>query len=169
MWRGVLVGTVVAILAVAVWASCTTDVSVGTAEGARPIAEYFNVDQDLDAGACPGAPTPLDVSRSVYARLYRGPGVTDVHLVKTTSRIDRFFRRHGITFIATSQPSEVGYRAIIGGSVSEMERALTEADLTASSPEGRLISARIVYDDLRAFLETHALPSRSAINIVLLE
>ena len=41
--------------------------------------------------------------------------------------------------------------------------------MEADSLEGRLMSARIVYDDLRAFLNTHALPSQPQINIVLLD
>ena len=169
MWRSLPNGMLVSVLALAVWASCTADVPVGPTDGTGPIAEYFQGHQDLYADACPGAPTPLDVGGSVSARLYRGPGVADVDLVKTTSRIDGFFRRYGITFSTMSPPSEVRHRTIIGGSVSEMERALAEADVGASSPEGRLISAGIVYRDLRAFLKTHALPSRSEIDIVLLD
>ena len=120
MWRSVPGGMLVGILAVAVWASCTTDVAVAPTNGTGPIAEYFQGDQDLYAGACPGAPTPFDVGGSVSARLYRGPGVANVDLVKTTSRIDGFFRRYGITFSTMSPPSEIWHRTIIGGSVSEM-------------------------------------------------
>ncbi len=169
MSMGVGVGMLVAILAVAVWASCATDAPAGVPDGTKPIAEYFNGDRDLDVGSCPGAPAPLDVNGAVAVKLYRGPGVTDADLVKTTSRIDRFFSRYGISFSVTSPPSQVWDRTIIGGSVTEMEEALAEADVDASSIEGRLISAGIVYDDLRAFLAMHALPGRPWINIVLLD
>ena len=169
MSKGVQTGMLVAMLTVALLASCTTDGPAGVPDGTKPIAEYFNGDRDLDASACPGAPAPLDVSGAVAAKLYRGPGVTDADLVKTTSQIDRFFGRYGLSFSVTSPPSEVWARTIIGGSVLEMERALAKADVDASSLKGRLISAGIIYDNLRAFMATHALPRRPWINIVLLD
>ncbi len=162
-------GTLVAILALTVWASCTTGGPTGVPDDTGPITEYFSGDRDLDADICPGAPMPLDINGTLAAQLYRGSGVTDADLVKTTSQIDNFFRRYGITFSAASPPSEIWNRTIIGGSVTEIEEALSKADVDVSSLKGRLISARIVYDDLRAFLNTHALPSQPQINIVLLD
>ncbi len=162
-------GALVVVLALVVWASCTTGGPVGVPDNTGPIAEYFKGDGDLDSGFCPGAPAPIDVNGVLAAQLYRGPGVTDADLVKITSQIDGFFRRYGIAFSAASSPSEISHRTIIGGSVTEIERALTGADVEADSLEGRLMSARIVYDDLRAFLNTHALPSQPQINIVLLD
>ncbi|MDP7628408.1 MAG: hypothetical protein QF530_10925 [SAR202 cluster bacterium] len=159
---------VVAILALALWTSCTIAEPAGIPDDTGPTIEYFKGDQDLDADPCPGAPVPLDINAALAVQIYRGSGVTDADLINTASRIDDFFRLYGIIFSTGSPPGEISNQTIIGGSAIEIEEALAWADVDASSLEGRLISAKIVYYDLRTFLNTHAIPSQPQINIVLL-
>ncbi len=107
---------VVAILALALWTSCTIAGPAGIPDDTGPTIEYFKGDQDLDADPCPGAPVPLDINAALAVQIYRGSGVTDADLINTASRIDDFFRLYGIIFSTGSPPGEISNQTIIGGS-----------------------------------------------------
>jgi hypothetical protein len=151
------------------WPSCSSGGSDRAPEATVLIPDqYFQGIGDFDASGCPGALAAVDVNGSVAAMLYRGAGVSHAELVRTTARIDRFFRRYRISFSALSAPTEVAEEAVIGGPVAELDAALARADVDASTDEGHRMAAGIVYKNLRRFLHDHALPSRQSINIVLL-
>ncbi len=151
------------------WLSCSPGSSgEGLESTGRVAGLYFQGDRLLDAGGCLGAPPAVDVNGNVAAMLYRGAGVSRAELVRTTERIDRFFRRYRISFSALSDPVEVAEEAVIGGPVAELDATLARANVDADTDEGRRLATGIVHRNLRGFLRAHALPSRPRINIVLL-
>ena len=156
-------------LSMLLWLSCTPGGSNEAPEATGLIpGQYFQGNGEIDAGGCPGAPAAVDVNGDVAAVLYRGAGVSHAEVVRTTARIDVFFRRYGISFSALSPPVRVNEEVIIGGSIAELDAALAREGVEASTDEGNRMAADIVYKNLREFLHAHSLPSRQRVNIVLL-